>query len=696
MNNSDLINNIISSTDIKQLISERVKLSSSGSNAKGLCPFHNESTPSFHVYDDHYHCFGCAAHGDVITFVRKIHGFEFIEAVKYLAKRLGIDTSALDRSFKNSADYQKINRSRTQALELALRAFCMRLWDENDSLARQALDYLQNRRGFSAKFIKDQKIGLSLAKYNGLFRYLRQLDVSANSMIDTSLVSKIYNKSSNNYQFVDFFQDRIIFPIFDHQGKIIAFSGRIFTKNQNTDSQKFIAKYKNSRYEKKNVLYGYCHAKEQIKSLNKVIVTEGYMDCLALVKNSIFNSVACQGTALTINHLKSIQKLTKNIYLLFDGDTAGKNAALNTLKYALNFQQLNLFKVTLPDGHDPDSYLKEHSKTDLINLIDNAPSLMEYAVSSKLINADSLSLPAIIQKEFFPWVISIESDIQRDFILRTIADYSSLSYSVITKSFDEYKSQKELYNNFNSIKNANVSNNDQSNDSFDQIKISLLSLQNVYYSLMCHLYYFNYSSGGEINRICIDSNDLQKDANKEKTPYLKVPRLSTIISNKDNDNKSADCQKSKQSANKDYLKLDSKLEKKNQSSDIEFVKDIKNSIEELDDIDFVWKSLFDYFFDLIENYKVPYEIEDHKLPVGWAKQDFDEVIMACKNNFHRFNLDHQKRLKLMSEISDFCYNQKIKKTMTCLKSDIINMTKNQDPKWKQAAKQLHSLQKSLR
>ena len=343
----DLKNRILQSIQLREIISEHVSLHRSGSHHRGLCPFHEEKTPSFYVYSQHYHCFGCQSHGDAIDFVKNYHGMNFIEALKFLGQKAGIDTTPLERR-RGTSKAHKAAVIRQNILASAHHIFTHELWNDSSIRSAMARDYLIQQRSMSAEFLRQHGFGLSFSGSQSLYHILNRQGFSDEALLDASVISP----SRSSYQ--DFFRGRIIFPLENHGGKLIGFAGRVYGE-KGFD----FPKYKNSRYNKSTVLYGFSRAKKSIRSEKMALVTEGYMDVLRLWNRQFLNAVACQGTALTLPHITSLSQLTPKILLVFDGDSAGESAAFRTLTHALQVPEVEIWRLRLPAGEDPDSFLQK-------------------------------------------------------------------------------------------------------------------------------------------------------------------------------------------------------------------------------------------------------------------------------------------------------------------------------------------------
>ncbi|MCY4380134.1 MAG: DNA primase, partial [Proteobacteria bacterium] len=364
---------ILDSCDLQGLISDHVNLKASGNHQVGLCPFHQENTPSFHVYSDHFHCFGCHAHGDVISFVMKYHKLDFVGALRWLAKHVGLDDTELTARRQRDQGTVRQRKKTSQIFSEAQDYFSAHLWQQKTAESKEALAYLESR-GFSETFLRHYGFGLAPAGSANLYLNLIKKGYHPSDLLACSLATR---HPSGTY---DFFSRRITLPIWDHKGHLIAFSGRLFTKNSSHTEPK----YKNSRYPKNQILYGFHFAKKAIQNKKRAIVTEGYMDTLRLHSAGFLETVACQGTALTVSHIKSLSHVTSKVILLFDGDKAGEQAAFRVLPLSFDFPHLSFEIAQLPVGHDPDSFLSSHSQEDLEAILASAKPLLKELIAHKI------------------------------------------------------------------------------------------------------------------------------------------------------------------------------------------------------------------------------------------------------------------------------------------------------------------------
>ena len=400
---------ILSNVPLEKLIGETVKLQKKGGQYSGCCPFHNEKTPSFYIYTDNYHCFGCGAHGDAISYVREQQGLGFIDALKFLAKKFGIEAGELERNDRDSSEWKQQSRL-AKIMSESQRFFVSNLYSQ---AGQECLNYLR-RRGFSDEFIKEKGFGFAPNEPASLFRHLSSLGYQVKELEQCSLATRY-----DNGKVYDFFKNRALVPIRDGSGRLIAFGGRALDDSPN--------KYKNSKYDKGNTLYGLFTARSQIRKKGRAIVCEGYMDVLQLWNFGFEEAVACQGTALTSSHMRLLKIATKSVYLLFDGDNAGRGASLKAVDDALNNPEIEFKVALLPEGQDPDSFVSERGPDALEEVLQNAIGLIDFALSQKIKSVHTSAIPELVGKEILPWISKVEDQLKQNLLINKVADLTGFS-----------------------------------------------------------------------------------------------------------------------------------------------------------------------------------------------------------------------------------------------------------------------------
>ncbi len=417
---AEIKNAIREKTPLTALIGQTVALKKTGGRYLGLCPFHEEKTPSFTVFDDRYFCFGCKASGDAIDFVRQTSGSNFLDAVHFLGAKYGVDTASLRHNKQKTAPRQAMHEVLLKARDFFHRNL-------KTAAGRQALAYLQ-QRGVSEAEIEHGKLGYAPSTGAALQAYLRQQGVARTIAVAASLLTA---KG-------DFFRHRIMFPLHDGRGRVIGFGGRTLDPNNRI---KYLNSRENELFHKARVLFGLWHAAPAIAAHRTVIVVEGYFDWLALRREGIEHCVACMGTALTAAQMRLLQRHIDTAILLFDGDRAGLEAARHALPLAFAFPHLSLRAAQLASGHDPDSLLQEKGKEALQQLLATAEDVVEFSIIGKLRDRDARHYPNLLREEIFPLLRAIEDDMQRGTLIAQIAEHSGIARDVIEKGWRRIRSK---------------------------------------------------------------------------------------------------------------------------------------------------------------------------------------------------------------------------------------------------------------
>lgn len=351
--------------DIVEIVSDHVKLKRSGSNFMGLCPFHSEKSPSFNV-SPHlgiYKCFGCGESGDVFSFVMKLEGLSFTEAIRQLGSRYGIDVPE-DKAPEQDEHY-RLKEGIYHALKFAGKFFHDQLVKTSEG--QSALAYLENR-GLLRSTIRSYGLGYSPDSFDSLLREASHQQVKEEYLYEAGLIK--YGR--NGESAFDVFRNRLMFPIFNASGRIIGFGGRVLADSKgNTpkNTPKYINTSQTKVYNKSEVLYGIHAARNEIRKHGEVILVEGYTDVLSLHQSDIRNVVATSGTALTKEQLLILHRYTENLLMIYDADLAGQNAMSRGLDLALR-EGLNVRLLQLPSGEDPDSFIQKQKKQGFISYKD--------------------------------------------------------------------------------------------------------------------------------------------------------------------------------------------------------------------------------------------------------------------------------------------------------------------------------------
>lgn len=371
MASKELLEEIRRRLSIVSFVGERIPLKKSGRNFKGLCPFHQEKTSSFMVNEEKqiFHCFGCASGGDIFTFLMKIDGLTFPEALQELAKKAGVKLPTLLKKEDSEANEEWARRKAWgfRVNEIAQKHFLQNLNDP--TLGKNARNYLQSR-GINLETAKQHFLGVADKEWESLVTLFKEAKAPLKLVLELGLI-KEREKEGGYY---DFFRERLMFPILDIQGKVIGFSGRMLGT---TEGAKYLNSSDSLIYNKSRSLFGLYWAKDAIRTQDEVILVEGNLDLIALRQAGVENVVAPLGTALTKEHLELLMRYTRNFIIAFDGDKAGQQSAFRALPVFLDLG-LTPKALILPTGEDPDSFVRKEGKTGWDHLKQRALTLFEY------------------------------------------------------------------------------------------------------------------------------------------------------------------------------------------------------------------------------------------------------------------------------------------------------------------------------
>ena len=349
---------------LSDIVGRRVKLTRKGRRYSGLCPFHSEKTPSFSVVDDDgfYHCFGCGAHGDAISFLREMDGLSFLEAIERIADMAGL---AMPKSTHVDSAVTRQRKIVFDILEETTRFFEARL---RADVGKDAVQFIK-KRGLDAVTVKNFRLGY--APKSGLHAMLAAKGFSEDDMI----LAGVLGKSDRDGRLFDYFRNRVIFPIENRQGKVIAFGARALGDAQ----PKYLNSIESPTFSKKAVLYGWVRAREALRNKLPLAVVEGYMDVIAVQKSGVAAAVAPLGTALTPKQIVMLWKLHDEPILCFDGDTAGQRAQLRALERILPVLEpgRSVRLAILPIGKDPDDVLADSGPEGLRKYLESAQALVD-------------------------------------------------------------------------------------------------------------------------------------------------------------------------------------------------------------------------------------------------------------------------------------------------------------------------------
>jgi DNA primase len=414
------IEEIKSRIDIVELASEYLTLKKAGRNYSGLCPFHQEKTPSFTVNREKqmFYCFGCGEGGNAITLLMKIANMTFPEAVKSLAEKTGVILPL--RSLNKDGSQKDSLREEITGLNLkAAQQFSRNL---NSSAGKVAREYLQNR-GISDDAIKHFRLGFAPDTWRSLTDYIEGIGSSLKLAEQAGLI--VAGKEGSFY---DRFRGRLIFPIENIFGEIVAFGGRVMEKGE----PKYLNSPESPVYIKGKNLYGLNKAKEEIRKQKFALIVEGYLDLISLWNAGICNVVATLGTALTREHLELLRRYTLDVVALFDPDEAGKKALDRSLELFLSMN-MHAKALILPEGCDPDDYVKKYGKEKLDKLIELAPAISDYYIENVLGNGKTFEENRDLVKTATEFIGKIGDEIERNLFIKRVAEKLGIPQELLKK-----------------------------------------------------------------------------------------------------------------------------------------------------------------------------------------------------------------------------------------------------------------------
>ncbi len=442
----DVIRDRLSVSDV---VSRRVKLQKSGRNFLGLCPFHREKTPSFTVNDDKgfYHCFGCGAHGDVITFEMQSNNYSFFEAVESLAGQLGLQMPVASDEEREQA---KRFATLYDIMERACEFFQKSLQTDEGKIA---LKYLKEKRGLSDEIISRFKLGYAPTG-NKLLKILTNAHIETDDLMRLGLVQK----SERDGSVYDFFRGRVMFPIQDSRGRAIAFGGRVLDDGL----PKYINSTETDLFKKSHTLYGLSQARETVHDDKRIIAVEGYVDVIVMVSVGINSVVAPLGTAIGENHFRTLWKLNDKPILCFDGDSAGRKAAVRAAFLALPFLHAgkSLQIAILPDGDDPDDLAKKGGAEAVNNVLNSAEPLIEIIWRALLdrVNINTPEDKAKFEKEIDDCCNTIADAAVKKFYLKELKNRMWEAFKNFGIRIDNRKPRADKFGKIIDVKNEKLNN----------------------------------------------------------------------------------------------------------------------------------------------------------------------------------------------------------------------------------------------
>ncbi|MCK9273768.1 MAG: DNA primase [Syntrophales bacterium] len=443
-------------TNIVDLVSEFVTLKKAGRNFTGLCPFHSEKTPSFSVNPEKqiYRCFGCGEGGDIFTFLMKVNNSSFPEAVQYLAVKAGIEIPKLkktDDAAKDDNDREKL----IKVNRIAAGFFSKNYFAEK---GRPARDYIA-ARGMQTGIAEIFQLGYALPGWRNLKNYLSAAKVPDKYAQSAGLIIK------SDSGFYDRFRGRLIFPIENISGEIVAFGGRDLGNGE----PKYLNSPESPIYVKGDNLYGLYRTKNEVRKNDYLVIVEGYFDLISLWNAGIKNVAASLGTALTRRQAELIRRFTRNVVIIFDGDEAGRGAIERSLSIFLDIG-MHVRVVKLPEGLDPDDYVKKFGKEALDAIIVSAPSAVDYYLESVMGEGRSLEDKVENAKSAILFIGAISDVIQRNLFIKRTAEKFGLDEALIKSEVIKSAAKRRT------SPDNSYSNRKKKGDTLDPVELYLIYL----------------------------------------------------------------------------------------------------------------------------------------------------------------------------------------------------------------------------
>ncbi|AIY64682.1 DNA primase [Pseudoalteromonas piratica] len=438
------IDDLLARTDIVDLIDGKVGLKKAGKDYQACCPFHNEKSPSFTVSQDKqfYHCFGCGAHGNAISFMMEFEKLEFVDAIEELAGMLNLDVPRENASNQGPQVSTEQKRSDYELMMHVAKFYQHQL--KHHAKSSQVIEYLKGR-GLSGETAKQFMIGYAPSEWDSVCKTFAKNQDSKKQLLELKLASE----KTAGRQF-DFFRDRLMFPIRDKRGRVIAFGGRVMNSDDN--GPKYLNSPETRIFHKGFELYGLYEAKQANKKLDQILVVEGYMDVVALAEKGINYAVAALGTATTPEHIHTLFRTTDRIICCYDGDRAGRDAAWRALENALPY--LNHGKalefVFLPDGEDPDSLVQKEGREAFELRYDDATDFSAYLFDrlAQEINLTTDAGKSKLLQQALPLIEKVPSDFYQENLLEKLARLIGRTRAQLQKKINTPKQQQGLAKKF--------------------------------------------------------------------------------------------------------------------------------------------------------------------------------------------------------------------------------------------------------
>lgn len=415
------IDDLLARTDIVELIDGFVPLKRAGKNHQACCPFHNEKSPSFTVSQEKqfYHCFGCGAHGNAISFLMEYERLEFPEAIEELARYHQVDVPREQGNRPSNKPYHSPNKLEDdfKLMENISRYFEKQLKEKGQS--SKAIDYLKSR-GLSGEVVKAYNIGYAPGEWDAVLKAFGQTAPQQQQLLDLKMITE--NAQGRRY---DFFRDRIMFPIRDKRGRVIGYGGRVM----GDDTPKYLNSPETRIFHKGSELYGFYQARQQNRKLQRVLVVEGYMDVVALAQFGISYAVAALGTATTPEHIQMLFRSTPEIVCCYDGDRAGREAAWRAMNNALPHLKdgVQMRFMFLPDGEDPDTMVRKVGKEAFETLLNDKAVPLSQFIFDNLLQRHSVATTegkASLKAEAEPLISQIPGEFQKQMLMEVLSRHT--------------------------------------------------------------------------------------------------------------------------------------------------------------------------------------------------------------------------------------------------------------------------------
>ncbi len=447
-----IIEQVINSTDIVKLVSTYCELRPAGSDRYvALCPFHTEKTPSFTVSKSRqfFYCFGCGKNGDALSFLMDIQNVSFMEALEMLANEAGVHLPKLNYLERERFPEQNERKMLFQILELSAEFYRNQLAKSlNGKIAQEYL----KKRGITPEMQEEFKLGFAPADGYSLYRFLKSKGFSEPLLLRSGLI----RSGGKEEGYYDFFRNRILFPIRSIDGKTIGFGGREITG----EGPKYINLSETEIYQKNKVLYGLWEGKEAIRAREKIILVEGYIDVLRCFQCGIRNVVATCGTALTAGQAYLMKRFAPEVVIVYDGDESGLSAAVRATSVLLQ-AGLTVYAVTLPDGKDPDDFLKSNTVAEWEELISSASTFFTFYIQQKQKLLSTAQGKITVLSELFRLISMMDEASIKEEFLKEIASALRINFWAIKSDYEQYiKNNYSVRKEMNNICSNSVSVDD--------------------------------------------------------------------------------------------------------------------------------------------------------------------------------------------------------------------------------------------